>query len=82
MLLLITYIQYHSMYITTRLIRNIILLALLHLKEKGITVLLNNENYLPNDTAQPTTCTLRYRYIKVTIHRQTFQDKSAETYPG
>jgi hypothetical protein len=45
------------MYIrTTQLIRNIILLALLDPKEKGITVLLNAENYLPSDTAlQPTT---------------------------
>jgi hypothetical protein len=82
MLLLITYIQYHSMYIrTTRLIRTIILLALLDPKEKGITVLLNAENYPPSDTAlQPTTCTLSYMYVKVTTHKEISQDKSAETY--
>jgi len=64
---------------TTQLIRNIIL-ALLDPKEKGIRVLLNTENYLPNDTAlQPTTCTLSYMYVKVTTHKETSQEKSAET---
>jgi hypothetical protein len=68
---------------TTRLIRNIILLALLDPKEKGIRVLLNAENYLPNDTAlQPTICTFSYMYVKTTINKETSQDKSAETYPS
>jgi len=81
MLLLITYIQHHSMYVRTmRLIRNIILFTLLGPKEKGITVLLN---YLPSDTAlQPTTRTLSYVCVKVTILKETSQDKSAETYPS
>ena len=72
---------------TTWLLRNIILLALVDPEEKGITVLWNVKDYLPNNTelqprwhAHCVTCILRWphirRHLKTSLQRPTSPDKS------